>query len=62
MGVTGHIIDERLLLSLEATTLFDLQGFDEWGFEYRAGIGIVPDQLKSLTVWLQINGGFTVRL
>lgn len=70
LGVTGHYLDRRLLLSAEATLLMDFGGTwtregDEWveddsggsrmGIEYRGGVGYVPDEARAVTLWL--SGG-----
>jgi hypothetical protein len=52
LGVTGHYLKRRLLLSAEGTGLVELDGFDRVGFEYRGGVGYVPDEARAVTLWL----------
>lgn len=52
LGVTGHFLDRRLLLSLEGVLLVEFEGFDRMGFEYRGAIGYIPDEAKSVTLWV----------
>ncbi|MCP4605524.1 MAG: hypothetical protein GY847_34220 [Proteobacteria bacterium] len=52
LGATGHYFDRRLLLSLEGMGLIEFDGFDRVGFEYRGGIGYIPDEARSITLWL----------
>lgn len=58
LGITGHYLKRRLLLSAEGTGLVELDGFDRLGFEYRGGIGYVPDEARAVTLWLA--GGSSV--
>ena len=58
LGLTGHYLDRRLLLSAEGTTIVEFNGFDRVGFEYRGGVGYVPDEAKAVTIWL--SGGSSV--
>jgi len=58
LGVTGHFIDRTLLLSAEGTAVVEMDGFDRVGFEYRGGVGYVPDDAKAVTIWLA--GGSSV--
>lgn len=55
IGVTGHYLDRRLLLSAEGTLLAEMDGFDRIGFEYRGGVGYLPDEARAVTLWL--SGG-----
>ncbi len=55
LGVTGHYLDRRLLLSAEGTLLAEMNGFDRIGFEYRGAVGYVPDESRAVTLWL--SGG-----
>jgi hypothetical protein len=55
LGVTGHYLDRRLLLSLEGQMLVEMDGFDRVGFEYRGGVGYIPDEPRAVTLWL--SGG-----
>jgi hypothetical protein len=55
LGVTGHLLDRRFLLSAEGALVAEMDGFDRIGFEYRAGVGYVPDDARALTLW--ISGG-----
>jgi hypothetical protein len=52
LGVTGHYLKRRLLLSAEGTGLVEFDGFDRLGFEYRGGVGWVPDEARAVTLWL----------
>ena len=58
LGLTGHYLDRRLLLSAEGTTIVEFNGFDRVGFEYRGGVGYIPDEAKAVTIWL--SGGSSV--
>jgi hypothetical protein len=55
LGVTGHLLDRRFLLSAEGALVAEMDGFDRIGFEYRASVGYIPDQARDLTLW--ISGG-----
>ncbi len=55
LGVTGHLLDRRLLLSAEGVALVELDGFDRVGLEYRGAAGWVPDEARAVTLWL--SGG-----
>jgi hypothetical protein len=55
LGVTGHYLDRRLLLSAEGAGLVELDGFDRVGFEYRGAVGYMPDDARAVTLWL--SGG-----
>ena len=55
LGVTGHLFDRRFLVGAEGTIVAEMDGFDRLGFEYRASVGYVPDQARSVTLWL--SGG-----
>jgi len=55
VGLTGHYLDRRLLLSAEGNLLVEMDGFDRVGFEYRGGVGYVPDEARAVTLWL--SGG-----
>jgi hypothetical protein len=54
-GLTGHYFKRRLLLSAEGVGVLELDGFDRLGFEYRGGVGVVPDKERGITLWL--SGG-----
>lgn len=58
LGVTGHYLDRRLLLSAEGAGLVEFDGFDRVGFEYRGAIGYAPDEARAVTLWL--SGGSTL--
>jgi len=51
-GVTGHYLKRRLLLSAEGVATIEFDGFDRLGFEYRGGLGYIPDDDRSVTLWL----------
>jgi len=55
LGVTGHLLDRRFLLSAEGALVAEMDGFDRIGFEYRAAVGYIPDQARALTLW--VSGG-----
>jgi hypothetical protein len=55
LGVTGHLLDRRFLVSAEGALVAEMDGFDRIGFEYRAAVGYIPDQARALTLW--ISGG-----
>ena len=55
LGVTGHLVDRRLLLSAEGVAVVELDGFDRAGIEYRAAVGYVPDEARAVTLW--VSGG-----
>jgi hypothetical protein len=52
LGVTGHYFKRRLLLSAEGLGVIEFDGFDRVGFEYRGGIGYVPDDARAVTLWI----------
>ncbi len=52
LGVTGHLLDRRLLLSAEGTGLVEIDGFDRVGMEFRGGVGYIPDDARAITLWL----------
>ncbi|HUT78373.1 MAG TPA: hypothetical protein VM285_11835, partial [Polyangia bacterium] len=51
LGVTGHFLKRRLLLSAEGVMLAELDGFDRLGLEYRGALGWVPDEERAVTIW-----------
>lgn len=51
-GITGHYLKRRLLLSAEGVTTVEFDGFDRVGFEYRGGFGYIPDDERSVTLWV----------
>jgi hypothetical protein len=55
LGVTGHLLDRRMLLGVEGTMVAEMDGFDRLAFEYRGSVGYVPDQKRAVTLW--ISGG-----
>ncbi len=55
LGVTGHYLKRRLLLSLEGMGIVELEGFDRFGFEYRGGAGYVPDDARAVSLWLALG-------
>jgi hypothetical protein len=55
LGITGHLLDRRMLLSAEGVLVAEMDGFDRIGFEYRGAVGYVPDQARALTLW--VSGG-----
>lgn len=57
-GVTGHLLDRRLLLSAEGMGLVEFDGFDRVALEYRGSVGYIPDDAKAVTLWL--SGGSAV--
>ncbi|MCP4673994.1 MAG: hypothetical protein GY854_00430 [Deltaproteobacteria bacterium] len=52
LGVTGHLFQRKLLLSLEGLGLVEFDGFDRLGLEYRGGVGYIPDDARSVTLWV----------
>jgi hypothetical protein len=55
VGITGHLLDRRMLLSAEGVLVAEMDGFDRIGFEYRGAVGYVPDDARALTLW--VSGG-----
>jgi hypothetical protein len=51
LGLTGHFLKRRLLLSAEGSMVAELHGFDRLGFEYRGAFGWIPDEERSVTLW-----------
>jgi hypothetical protein len=51
LGVTGHFLKRRLLLSAEGVMLAELDGFDRLGLEYRGALGWIPDEERAVTIW-----------
>jgi len=52
LGVTGHLLDRRLLLSAEGSAYAEFEAFDRFTVEYRGGVGYVPDEARSVSLWL----------
>lgn len=52
LGVTGHLLDKRLLISAEGSAFAELDAFDRFTVEYRGGIGYIPDEARSVSLWL----------
>jgi len=55
LGITGHLLDRRMMLSAEGVLVAEMDGFDRIGFEYRGAVGYLPDQARALTLW--VSGG-----
>jgi hypothetical protein len=55
LGITGHLLDRRMMLSAEGVLVAEMDGFDRVGFEYRGAVGYAPDQARALTLW--VSGG-----
>jgi hypothetical protein len=52
IGVTGHLVDRRLLLSAEGIAFAEFEEFERFTVEYRGGIGYIPDKGRSVSLWL----------
>ncbi len=51
-GVTGHLLQQRLLVSAEGLGYIELDDFSNMAFEYRGALGYIPDKSKAVTLWL----------
>ena len=58
LGVTGHFLKRRLLLSAEGIGVVEFDGFDRIGVEYRGGVGYIPDKERSVSLWLAGGSSF----
>ena len=58
LGVTGHFLKRRLPASLEMTGVYEFDGFDRIGVEYRGSVGYIPDPKRSVTIWSGVGSAF----
>jgi hypothetical protein len=52
VGITGHFLKRSLLLSLEGSSFLEFEDLGTFAFEYRGGVGYIPGEEKSITLWL----------
>ncbi|MBN2530061.1 MAG: hypothetical protein JXR76_26965 [Deltaproteobacteria bacterium] len=61
LGLTFHILDDKLLLGGETNLLAELDNFERMGMELRGAIGSKPLASKAITVWLTGAAGLANR-
>ena len=57
LGVTIHLLEEKLLMNGETTLLAEVDDFERMGLELRGALGTKPGPSKAVTVWLTASAG-----